>query len=225
MARQNKTTVENRGTIDLGAKVMVSDPCYGLGTWCQGIIENVLPGRYNCFVEFVDEDDWGIRVSAIEVAHVDYNRNELPEQREKFEVGVDSGQAGIFDYNYYTNRHSDASQSKHVDEEWYGRCCDKTYHHVKNPEYKPFDCKVSMDEDPLQHIKEWDAYMDSIQSQRYISKLDGDTIDSLGLVSSSGYGDGGYDCYTYRNADGNVVAIRVEFISDRYDDDEENEEE
>ena len=51
--------------IQLGEKVMVSDPCYGLNTWCQGVLENVLPGDYRCNIEYSDEGDWGMRVSAI----------------------------------------------------------------------------------------------------------------------------------------------------------------
>ena len=99
---------ENKGIITLNDKVMVSDPCYGLNTWCQGVLENVLPGQYDCNVEYSDEGDWGTRVSAIEVTHVDYDRCTLDEELEKFEVGVDSGQAGIFDYEYYAKYHMDA---------------------------------------------------------------------------------------------------------------------
>ena len=40
-------------TIKLGNKVMVSDPCYGLDTWCQGVLENVLPGNYMKKPDFV----------------------------------------------------------------------------------------------------------------------------------------------------------------------------
>ena len=48
--------------------------------------------------------------------------------------------------------------------------------------------------------------------------LDGNTVDGLGFVSSSGYGDGCYDCWVAER-DGKVVAIRVEYITE---DDEED---
>ena len=111
-------------TIKLGNKVMVSDPCYELNTWCQGVLENVLPGTYNCNVEYSYEGDWGTRVSAIEVTHQDCGiyRFEMAD----FSVGVDSGQAGIFDYEYYATYHTDRTERPHVDDCWYDRVCDIT---------------------------------------------------------------------------------------------------
>lgn len=210
---------ENKGVITLGAKVMVSDPCYGLGTWCQGVLENVLPGQYDCIVEYSDEGDWGTRVSAIEATHVDYNIFTLYEELEKFEVGVDSGQAGIFDYEYYAKYHMDATRRPHVDDDWYDRCGSLTHVHVENPNYERFDWKKHRDDEDL--FDKLQEYESSDRSVRYFTKCDGNTIDGLGLVSSSGYGDGGYDCWTCRNDEGKVVSIRVEFINE--DDDDEDE--
>ena len=110
--------------IRLGNKVMVSDPCYGLNTWCQGVLENVLPGIYDCEVEYSDEGAWGERVSAIEVVHTDCGICRY--ERENFVVGVDSGQAGIFDYEYYCQYHTDDNDRNHVDDDWYDRVCDIT---------------------------------------------------------------------------------------------------
>lgn len=219
----NKIITENKGIITLGEKVMVSDPCYGLGTWCQGVLENVLPGKYDCNVEYSDEGDWGTRVSAIEVTHVDYDRCVFSEELEKFEVGVDSGQAGIFDYEYYAKYHMDATERPHVDDNWYDRVYDLTYTHTPNPYYEEFHWENTNDsiENLLAKFHARVEYMESIKSQKYLPKLDGNTIDGLGFVSSSGYGDGGYGCWTCRNEDGKVVSIRVEFINE--DDDDEDE--
>ena len=157
-------------SIRLNSKVMVSDPCYGLNTWCQGIVKNVLPGTYYCFVEYSDEGDWGTRVSAIEVRHAYYDRvsDFYPED---FEVGVDSGQAGIFDYDYYEKYHSDRKERPHVDDNWYDKVCN-------------------------------------------ITLTRAGIIDNRGFVSSSGYGDGGYTCWTARDDNGNVFAIRIEYITE-----------
>lgn len=171
-------TREKRVDIRLGDKVIVSDPCYGLNTWCQGVLENVLPGNYKCMIEFLD-DNSEKRVSAITVCHEEYadNLGYAPEyDAEPFEVGVDSGQAGIFDYAYYAKYHSDRHNPEHVNEEWYsrvGKC----------------------------------SYM-------------GDTIDGYGLVSSSGYGDGGYTCWTAKNPDGMVYSIIIEFITEEDNDED-----
>ena len=179
----NNIIIENKGTITLGEKVMVSDPCYGLGTWCQGVLENVLPGVYDCSVEYSDEGDWGIRVVAIEVTHKSCRGKFIVLDLEDFEVGVDSGQAGIFDYEYYAKYHKDSTESEHVDDDWYDMVCDLTH------------------------------------------KNNGNTTHCLGLVSSSGFGDGGYNCWTYKNEDGKIVAIRVEFITEDDYEDEDYEEE
>ena len=211
-------TVENKGSIRLNSKVMVSDPCYGLNTWCQGIIEDVLPGTYDCFVEHSDERDWGIRVSAIEVRHAYYDepRDFYPED---FEVGVDSGQAGIFDYEYYEKYHSDEKECPHVNDGWYDKVCNKTITREKNPKYERF--KFNLDVPFTDELKRHDEWERSEKYWPYLEKLDGNTIDNLGFVSSSGYGDGGYTCWTARNNDGKVIAIRVEYITEDEDEDDE----
>lgn len=176
---------DNKGTIDLGGKVMVSDPQYGLNCECQGVLDNVLSGKYNCFVEFVDGgEDWGVRVSAIEVIHADHvnNANKFAKKPEDFIVSVDGGSAGIFDYNYFARYHNEHNSDNRVNEAWEDRCYGKTFKRVNNPK------------------------------ERYITTSDGNTIDGLGLVSRSGYGDGGYECYTRRNYEGEIISIRVEFI-------------
>lgn len=207
---------ENKGIITLGSKVMVSDPCYGLGTWCQGVLKNVLPGQYACKVEYSDEGDWGIRVSAIEVTHVDYKGKFLELNLEDFDVGVDSGQAGIFDYEYYTKYHMDATERPHVEDDWYDRCCNLTHIRVANPNYERFDWeKHKNDSDVVDQLL---AYESSDKSVRYFTKCDGNVIDGLGIVSSSGYGDGGYDCWTCRNEDDKIISIRVEFIGEDEED-------
>lgn len=302
--------------IRLGNKVMVSDPCYGLNTWCQGVLENVLPGTYNCKVEYSDEGSLGVRVAAIEATHQDCGiyRFEIAD----FEVGVDSGQAGIFDYEYYAKYHTDSKDRDHVDDEWYDMVCNKTSEYISNPNYTLFvdtpeykagilayrieldklaekypdidvetaymelideyntlsseDRKLDFsslietlkeitklleNKDDVEQILEkskealkqteqevelndikykhkrlmhelWDVYMRSTVSQKKMYRNTGNTIDDLGFVSSSGYGDGGYTCWIARNRDGYIVAIRIEYITeeedeweDEYEEDEE----
>lgn len=212
-------TKEHKGTIKLGSKIMVSDPCYGLNTWCQGTINNVLPGIYNCFVEYSDEGDWGTRVSAIEVIHQSFERKEIEYlDPEDFEVGVDSGQAGIFDYEYYEKFHSDCEERPHVVDEWYDRVCGKTITLEKNPKYEEFQWRFN---EPLSdQIKAHEEYQKSDRYWKYNQKFDGNIIDNLGFVSSSGYGDGGYYCWTAEDDNNNVIAIRVEFITEDYDEEE-----
>lgn len=213
-------TIENKGFIRLDDKVMVSDPCYGLNTWCQGVVENVLPGEYKCKIGFSDEGVFGIRVADIEVVHGNYVGKFIEFWPEEFEVGVDSGQAGIFDYEYYKKCHTDSSEWPHVDEEWYDRVFELTYVQEKNPNYERFNVDYNDDD----YFEKWEAYdKDWKRSSKFLSRFDGNPIDGLGFVSSSGYGDGGYTCWTAKNDEGKVIAIRVEYIGE-YDEEEYDEE-
>ena len=122
----NNIKREYKGDIVLGTEVMVSDPCYGLGTWCQGVVNNVVPGKYNCTVEYCYDNFWGTRVSAIDVINESYNANEIDYVETNFEVGVDSGQAGIFDYIYYVKHHENESGARILDDDWYDKVCNIT---------------------------------------------------------------------------------------------------
>ena len=182
-------------------------------------MENVLSGEYDCNVEYSDEGDWGIRVSAIEVTHVSCKGKFIQLECEDFEVGVDSGTAGIFDYEYYAKYHTDATESEHVDDNWYDKLYDLTYTTVENPAYEEFYWESTDDSfEGLQaKFKAYFEHKDSIKGIKYLHKCDGNTVDGLGLVSSSGYGDGGYNCWTAKNEDGKIIAIRVEFITEDED--------
>lgn len=163
------------GQIELGPKVVVSDPCYSLGIWCMGILDDVKPGEYSCFINCIDTD-WGNRIKELFIIHRSSSVcsgliNELMD----FEVGVDSGTAGIFDYSYY--------EKTREDDEW-------------------FNEKV---------IGMYDDGKDM--------NLSTNITDQRGVLCTSGYGDGGYDCFVHRNSVGQIDAIKVVFISDE----EENE--
>lgn len=155
--------------IKLNSKVMLSDPCYGLNTWCQGVIEGVLPGNYNCKAKFINERYWGKRVAAIEVCHEDYKSPQY--KPALLDIGVDSGQAGIFDYEYYEKYHTDDSEYDHVEKQWYDKVCDIT-----------------------------------------LSENQCGPIGDKGFVSSSGDGDGSYECYVAKNHKDEIIAIRIVFI-------------
>lgn len=105
-------------TITLKNKVVVSDPCYELDTWCAGTLNNVLPGEYICDIA-KKHNKWGNRVSHLYAIHSDYNNIKLNDinEAQDFEVGVDSGIAGIFDYDYYALNHlgkSDYWYKQHI---------------------------------------------------------------------------------------------------------------
>lgn len=88
-------------TITLSDKVRVSDPCYDNDVWCKTMLTGVLPGKYKVEVERSDEGDWGNRVARLFVKHEDYSHRNNWEYHS--EIGVDSGQAGIFCESSYRN--------------------------------------------------------------------------------------------------------------------------
>ena len=96
-------TRESRGTMTLGEEVRISDPCYDPDTWCAGTLENVKPGLYNCYVNFQDTGKFGIRVASIIAVHSEFDNNDFknPVIVTNIDVGVDSGQCGFYDFEFF----------------------------------------------------------------------------------------------------------------------------
>ena len=106
--------------IRLGDSVMVSDPCYSVGTWCQQIIEDVLEGDYIITPYMAELDGWGNRVVELVVIHKKYKTH--ADELISGDIGVDSGICGVYDLNYFV-------ESKNVDsEKFFAKACD-----VANP--------------------------------------------------------------------------------------------
>jgi len=93
-------------------KMVCSDPCYELGTWCQGVVDNVKNGKWDAGIATSDEGSWGERISHLWVYHIDAVAKNPKILREieqfngyqlAFDFGVDSGQFGFFDFANYRN--------------------------------------------------------------------------------------------------------------------------
>jgi hypothetical protein len=114
-------------------EVVVSDPCYTVGTWCQSRLNNVENGQWNAVIEKMDDGDWGVRVSSL-LAYTGREPDAKDfELQEGSLVAVDSGQAGIFDINVYRNddfakptQFLSESRQEEDGEKWYSSCCDAT---------------------------------------------------------------------------------------------------
>ena len=169
------------GTFEVtSGKIVISDPCYE-----REIIAAELPaknGKWEAETYFNSDD----RVSHLIVHHENYPiNNEHEGDVAPFDVGVDSGQAGVFDSDFYRNDEAVAhltDEDRHYkedkireDEPWYSWCCDRTL---------GADCAG---------------------------------IVPHGAVSSSGYGDGCYECRLVKDTytpDYPVVGVIIEFISE-----------
>jgi hypothetical protein len=97
---------------------------------------------------------------------------------EPFDVGVDSGQAGVFDAAHFRDNLvvmgvERISKEAPIcpEEPWYSICCDRT-----------------------------------------IGSPCGAGVVPHGAVSSSGFGDGSYRCWTAKDRDGQVVAVKISYL-------------
>ena len=90
--------------------LVCSDPCYSIPTWCQGIVENVKKGTWVADVE--EDESWGRRIAELRINHVNHflsgKFEEMP-----FSAGVDSGQFGFFDKEFYRNDEKAKELKKH----------------------------------------------------------------------------------------------------------------
>lgn len=173
-------------------QVRVSDPCYNLDTWCAGTINKVKRGTWVARVIKSDEGSWGNRCAILVAHHKDHpvSFDSINFAIENIKVGVDSGQAGIFDIQHFRDDNVAKDVEKYMeedeqictDEPWYSLCCDRT--------------------------------------------LDGDGagVIPFGCVSSSGFGDGSYDCFTIET-NNEITAIKIEFINENEEEEIEEEEE
>jgi hypothetical protein len=125
--------------------IVCSDPCYTIPTWCQGVVENVKKGTWIAEVEKTDSGSWGDRIATLTIVNKDSldkditlsNRVEEMYSTEplNFGAGVDSGQFGFFDKDFYRNDESAKDLKKYgfgddfetkSGDSWYRACCDLT---------------------------------------------------------------------------------------------------
>jgi hypothetical protein len=110
-------------TVELKDKVIITDPCYDreeLGSHSHTI--EVLPGTWNVTVEISDETDWGRRVGGLTVYHSSTQQHQLSLIHTDLFVSVDSGQAGVFNWEDYPEKpHTEQGSN-----DFYERVCDVT---------------------------------------------------------------------------------------------------
>jgi len=125
-------------------QIIISDPCYDKPNSKKTKhlpFNGILPaknGKWQAEIVMSDEGSWGDRVAYLVCYHpehrIDENSCEMEEVID-FEVGVDSGQAGVFDAKYYNDDDSIKGLERlydrtpiNVAEPWYSMCCDRTLH-------------------------------------------------------------------------------------------------
>ena len=126
-------TTFHPGIIKLNKTVIIGDPCYS-ASGCE-TIKNMLPGIYHTAIRNCDG-----RVSRLIAVHKKYSSNpaldaESPDELDSYfytksltsseeYIGVDSGQAGIYDKKYFLQNEKDRDYDNLTS--WYRRICDTT---------------------------------------------------------------------------------------------------
>lgn len=104
--------------ITVGSRVYLTDPCYEPGTWCQSV-ETVKPGRWNCQVLYTKDDTY---VRKLIVRHENHARTKMSLSPEIYDLGVDSGQFGVCDAEYYETSNADEKSAR----DFYAEVCSLT---------------------------------------------------------------------------------------------------
>lgn len=238
---------ENGQDIELGDKVVISDPCYDLDTWCNGVLENVKPGIWHTKAENLNVNHWGERCSALIAWHEDVEAPDEDDFEETgIHVGVDSGQAGIYDYDHFAYIKDD----KDRDENWYDSI--RTFGTVRKPmtvlrkylaeQLRPLhENRMTLEKElGWGNLFDNQEYLEAYRSEKnmemktYYYGVDEQSLrdglanyhvnyiwtDKHSVVTSSGFGDGGYSCYVAKNEAGQIIGIKIDYFP-TYDEDEE----
>ena len=203
--------------IELGRNVYAVDPCYEPE---EGVlIKNVLPGKYKAYIvkQKEGEEGWSEgRPKKLIVEHEDYvNADKTYEEYGGF-VCVDSGQAGIFDKDYYNKIFEDGKETEKW-EKWYNKCFDLSYFEVDNADHLSYFewlqkfHKVGHFFRIKTNKKLYQEYLDSKYKPFYDAIFGIANLDNKGVNSSTNYGDGFYPVYVNKNDKGKVTGIMIDF--------------
>lgn len=185
------------GTFTLESGVMrISDPCYKKDVWCTGTIPNCKTGKWEAVTAYYNDGLFGRRVSMLAARAVDGNASfdlldELGDLAVgDFEVGVDSGQAGMYDDATYgldsiveSLPTPDDIYGTGPGSLWFSCCCEAS------------DAENCADVLPN------------------------------GVVSRSGFGDGGYTAFYHIGKDKKVDLIAIQYIDEEMEDAQEEDDE
>ena len=97
------TWTEELGVFNVsGDKIIATDPCYNKDDDCHYVIENCMPGIWRATAEMTDETEgWGNRISCVMIKRENFESFKTKAETICDVIGVDSGQAGFFDYSLY----------------------------------------------------------------------------------------------------------------------------
>jgi len=233
------------GDFKTNGNIRVSDPCYDKKTWCSGKIK-VKPGKYRAYIKCGDIDNWGYRVQSLYIVHEKFKLKDLTFKKTEIDVGVDSGQCGFFNDELYKKKlktpvplvgheeydsrdnlwraENDSGCNLDLMEKLLkGTMSDKDFKKYKSDEKKDKAKRLKEAKERAENIdpekckKSNDFY--EVCCSMTLGNLKAG-VEDFGVVSSSGFGDGSYDCFV--NEGKEVIASYIEFIGEDEDEEEED---
>jgi len=169
----------------VSGKVRVTDPCYDEETWCAGTVDKVRNGIWAAEVTTSKYE----RVSTLLAHFGGYKPKSGAWISQAYQVGVDSGQAGLFDEKNY--RKSNAEDEAKITSHWAEFLKKEKKSSDPQPAFYAVCCSLTCGDD------------------NGASSFGG--VLKHGCVSSSGWGDGCYAAFVQRDSEGKAVAIKIKF--------------
>lgn len=216
IAMKEPDSAHSLGPFVLSAPTMrVSDPCYEKGTDSAGTV-TALPGIWHAET-VVGDTDWYRRVKALRIRHESVPAEvfvDLSVFAKAFGAGVDSGQCGFFDDAFYPEGDPTEDSRSADDDIVIG------FIGAEQPSPVPSCDTAAQGQAPV--VKEKGFYEDCCQLTADEMRPGGGVLSAgFGVLSRSGFGDGGYPVKVLKNADGIVIAAVIEYLTDRADDEDE----
>lgn len=173
-----------------GDEVFLTDPCYSLDTWCTA--KAVLPkGTYNCYSRTYEG-----RISSIFLLEENFDSKKelylVDIDNPIGNLGVDSGQLGIFNLDKYRKAVSKEVFEKSLEGDFPYEGWKNKWDENKSDKDKFYDCCCNY----------------TLQKGRC------GIIEDVGFVSSSGWGDGSYVAFYLTDFNEKRVGIQVIFIDE-----------
>jgi hypothetical protein len=120
--------MQNIGSFEVTSnKIIVSDPCYNMETWCIGDFK-AMNGKWNSYIKILDKI-----VVKLLIVHEGYDKTD-PYIKLNIDVGVDSGQCGFYDYQKYVDEGAGRGKYNNTNT-FYGKVCSLTDTSRKEKKY------------------------------------------------------------------------------------------
>lgn len=211
----DEVSASNTFVVASGA-LRVTDPCYSLDAWCSGQLDNVLNGIWKAHVgyhkdeldaqmaeRYLKSEEERINEFAKKFGeeHVTWEREHLAKKRAEF-AAHPGRVAYLHIVNIGAERHFD--HMAELDSTWENS---NIHVGVDSGQAGFFDLEMFQTVCKEEAVK--DKFYDEICDLTLADAQWG--VHPTGVVSSSGYGDGSYDCLV-RRVDGQVVEAMLVFL-------------